>query len=161
MQLIKAPTLVGANLSTSIITFPALLQAQTPTLVKQWHVLYNSGITPVVGLAVTGSAGFAALAYRAASAPGHNALDGGLWAKRNLYIAAAVMTFSLTPYTWILMWDTIQELERRAKSTPAVKPTIRGRRLASIASSYKLQHAIERNWTWWVGRDWKYTMGKC
>jgi hypothetical protein len=115
MQLIKAPTLVGANLSTSIITFPALLQAQTPTLVKQWHVLYNSGITPVVGLAVTGSAGFAALAYRAASAPGHNALDGGLWAKRNLYIAAAVMTFSLTPYTWILMWDTIQELERRAE----------------------------------------------
>ncbi|CAI6310296.1 unnamed protein product [Periconia digitata] len=105
----------GANLSTSVITFPALLHAKPPVLTEQWHILYNTGITPVVGLAATGSAGFATLAYRAAVAPGLSSLEGGLWTKRNLYIAAAAVTIGFAPYTRVVMWDTIQELERRAR----------------------------------------------
>lgn len=76
--------------------------------------MYNAGIIPVSSLAATASIGFATLAYRATLTPVLNSLESGLGAKRNLYIAAAGLTFGLVPYTRVLMWGTIQELERRA-----------------------------------------------
>ncbi|KAF1948747.1 DUF1772-domain-containing protein [Byssothecium circinans] len=91
------------NLSTSIVTFPALLHAQPPTLTKQWHILYTSGRVPAVSAAMTGAAGFAVLAYRIATT-------------RNLYLAAAAITLSLVPYTALTMFPTINELSRRAQA---------------------------------------------
>lgn len=108
-------TLVGTNLSTTIVTLPALLYASPPTLATQWKILFDTGLTPVVSLAMSSAVGFATLAYRATNTP--SVLSTGLEShmKRNLYVAAAVSAFGLVPYTKLLMWHNIAELERRAE----------------------------------------------
>ncbi|KAJ4299782.1 hypothetical protein N0V90_005028 [Kalmusia sp. IMI 367209] len=116
-SILAASLAAGANLTTSIITFPALLHATGPTLTKQWLILYESGIIPVTGTALSASLGFATLAYRAA--------DIASDAKRNFYIAAAVGLFGLAPYTRLLMWGTITELSKRAQSEKEDKPDSR------------------------------------
>ena len=106
----------GANLTTSIITFPALLHAKGHTLTKQWLILYESGIVPVAGCAITSSLGFATLAYRAAFSPDLGVTSGVSHTKGSLYVAAAVGLIGLAPYTRLLMWSTITELSKRAES---------------------------------------------
>jgi hypothetical protein len=107
---------LGANLTTSIITFPALLHATGPTLSKQWLILYESGVLPVTGCAISSSLGFATLAYRASFNPTLAATGAVSHAKQNLYVAAAVGLFGLAPYTRLLMWGTITELSKRGQS---------------------------------------------
>lgn len=71
--------------------------------------MFDSGIAPVVSLAMTSAAGFAVLAYRT---PG---LTSASVTERNLYIAAAVGAASLAPYTRIIMGSNLDALERRAQ----------------------------------------------
>ncbi|OAL50285.1 hypothetical protein IQ07DRAFT_680592 [Pyrenochaeta sp. DS3sAY3a] len=106
----------GTNISTTIVTLPALLKASPSTLATQWKVLFDTGITPVVTLAMSSTVGFATLAYRATYNP--LSISAGLvnHTKRNLYVAAAVAAFGLVPYTRLLMWRNIAELEKRAKA---------------------------------------------
>ncbi|KAK3215705.1 hypothetical protein GRF29_8g800484 [Pseudopithomyces chartarum] len=115
-SILAASMAAGANLTTSIITFPALLHAKGHTLTKQWLILYESGIVPVAGCAITSSLGFATLAYRAASSPDLAATGVVSHTKGNLYVAAAVGLIGLAPYTRLLMWSTITELSKRAES---------------------------------------------
>jgi len=105
---------LGANLSTSVITFPALRHASGPTLLMQWQTLYDSGVVPVVTSALTSALGFATLAYRATLVPTLSPSDTTFYSKRNLYVAAAVALVGLAPYTRIVMGRTIDELSRRA-----------------------------------------------
>ncbi|KAF1852034.1 uncharacterized protein K460DRAFT_413512 [Cucurbitaria berberidis CBS 394.84] len=100
----------GTNLSTTIVTIPALLHAPPSTLAVQWKILFDSAITPVVSLAMSSAVGFATLAYRETHTVSTSV------GKRNLYVAAAVGAFGLAPYTRLLMWDSIAELEKRAKA---------------------------------------------
>ncbi|KAF9732398.1 hypothetical protein PMIN06_007455 [Paraphaeosphaeria minitans] len=115
-SILAASLAAGANLSTSIIVFPALLHASGATLSKQWLILYESGILPVSGCAITSSLGFATLAYRASFHPTLTATGLVSYAKRNLYVAAAVGLLGLVPYTRLLMWGTITELSKRGQS---------------------------------------------
>ncbi|KAF1968008.1 hypothetical protein BU23DRAFT_602467 [Bimuria novae-zelandiae CBS 107.79] len=114
-SILAASLAAGANLTTSIITFPALLHATGQTLTKQWLILYEAGIVPVTGCALTSSLGFATLAYRASFSPTLTT-TGVSHAKGHLYVAAAVGLFGLAPYTRLLMWSTITEISNRARS---------------------------------------------
>lgn len=114
-SILAAAMAAGANLSTSIITFPALRHATGRTLLTQWQILYDSGFVPVVTTALTSALGFATLAYRTTLAPAGVISHG----KRNLYAAAAVAMFGMVPYTRIIMVGTIDELSRRAKAGKA------------------------------------------
>lgn len=95
----------GTNLSSTIVTLPALLQSSPDTLATQWKTLFDHGIAPVVTLSMSSAAGFAALAYGAGAAASR---------ERDLYVAAAVAAFGLAPYTQILMGGVNGELSRRA-----------------------------------------------
>ncbi|KAJ4368840.1 hypothetical protein N0V83_005922 [Neocucurbitaria cava] len=105
----------GTNISTTIITLPALLHASPSTLATHWKILFDTGITPVLSLAMSSAVGFATLAYRATYTSSLASTGLVSHAKRNLYIAAAVAAFGLAPYTKLLMWRNISELERRAQ----------------------------------------------
>lgn len=110
------PSLTGAgtNLSSTIVTLPALLHSPTKTLATQWKILFDHGITPVVSLTMSSAVGFAALAYHTTLTPGLTTTSLVSHRERNLYAAAAVAAFGLTPYTQILMGSTNAELSRRA-----------------------------------------------
>lgn len=95
--------ILGTNISTTIVTLPALLHAPAGTLATQWKTLFSKGTPPVVSLTLSSSVGFAALAYR------HPANATGTLT-RNLYIAASLAAFGLIPYTRLLMWDNITSL---------------------------------------------------
>lgn len=101
----------GTNLGTSVVTLPALLHAPAATLATQWKILYDTGVVPVVSLAMSSAAGFAVLAYQSTVAPA----SASSLARRKLYIGAAVAAFGLAPYTRLLMWQNITALEKRAK----------------------------------------------
>ena len=102
------------QLSFTFVSIPALLDGAPSTLATQWKTLYDRAVTPVVTLAMTSSVGFTALAYRATYSSMSSETS---WAtKRNLYIAAAIAAFGVAPYTRLLMWDNIAELERLAKA---------------------------------------------
>ncbi|KAF2679251.1 DUF1772-domain-containing protein [Lentithecium fluviatile CBS 122367] len=111
-SILAAAMAAGANLSTSIITFPALRHAPDQLLLTQWQTLYDSGLVPVVTTALSSAAGFAALAYRTSLAPAGTVST----SQRNWYAAAAVAMLGLAPYTRIVMGGTIDELSRRAKA---------------------------------------------
>jgi hypothetical protein len=100
---------IGTNISTTIVTVPALLKAPEALLATQWKVLYDHGITPVVSLAMSSGVGFAVLAFQKTPTSATS-----IYMQRNLYIAAAITAFGLAPYTRFLMWNNIGELERRA-----------------------------------------------
>jgi hypothetical protein len=104
----------GTNLSSTIVTLPALLQSPPATLAKQWKTLFDHGITPVVTLTMTSAIGFTALAYHTTLTPGLTGTGALTTRERNLYVAAAVTAFGLAPYTQILMGSVNAELTRRA-----------------------------------------------
>lgn len=110
----------GTNLSTTIITLPALEHASPSVLATQWKTLYDVGIVPVVSLTMSSAVGFATLAYRSTFTPSLTATGLISHTKRNLYIAAAVAAFGLAPYTRLLMGDVILKLSKQAE---AVKVT--------------------------------------
>jgi hypothetical protein len=124
---------IGTNISTTIVTIPALLKAPGPLLVTQWKALYDHGITPVVSLAMSSGVGFALLAYQKASSPVI-----GVQMQRNVYIAASAMAFGLAPYTRLLMWNNIEELERRAKLTSEGKEKEGTRQLVETWAKFNL-----------------------
>jgi hypothetical protein len=105
-----AASSTGTNLSSTIVTLPALLSAPAGTLATQWKVMFDSGIAPMASLSTTSAAGLALLAYHAPT------VTSASLAERNLYIAAAVGAASLGPYTKILMGSNIEALEKRAKA---------------------------------------------
>ncbi|KAF2703833.1 hypothetical protein K504DRAFT_538639 [Pleomassaria siparia CBS 279.74] len=111
---LAATLAAGTNLATTVVFLPVLRPSSQANLATQWQTLFDSGITPVVTLAMTSATGFAILAYRATSTI--DAATGAVsHAKRNLYIGAAVMAFSLGPFTQIMLGATNAELSRRAK----------------------------------------------
>ncbi|KAF2462828.1 uncharacterized protein BDR25DRAFT_122299 [Lindgomyces ingoldianus] len=110
-SILAAAIAAGTNLSSSIVTLPALLHSAPSTLATQWQILYDYGITPVVSLSMSSAVGFATLAYRTTLTSTGAVTN----ARRNLYIAAAVATFGLAPYTKIVMNRTNEELMKRAK----------------------------------------------
>ncbi|KAL6703583.1 hypothetical protein ACN47E_009528 [Coniothyrium glycines] len=109
----------GTNLSTTIITLPALVHASPSVLATQWKTLYDGGLLPVVSLTMTSAVGFATLAYRSALNPGLAPTGLISHTKRNLYIAAAVAAFSLAPYTGLVMRDVILKLSKQAEAVKA------------------------------------------
>ncbi|KAF2785998.1 hypothetical protein K505DRAFT_156223 [Melanomma pulvis-pyrius CBS 109.77] len=113
-SVLAATLAAGINLGTSIVTLPVLLTTPPSAIAVQWQILYDSGIAPVVSLAMSSAVGFATLAYRAT--PSMDAVGVASHTKRNLYIAAAAAAFGLAPYTQILMLATNKELMRRAKA---------------------------------------------
>jgi hypothetical protein len=112
LSILSATYAASTNLTTSIITYPALRKATNQqTLLTQWHTLFNSGIVPVVTTSATAGLGFAMLAYLAPI----GAVS--VWSeKRNFYAAASVVMLSLAPYTRIVLGSTIDELSRRAEA---------------------------------------------
>lgn len=108
--------MTGTNLSTTIVTLPALVHASPSVLATQWKTLYDGGIVPVVSLTMTSAVGFATLAYRSALMPSLSPTGLVSYARRNLYIAAAVSAFGLVPYTRLLMWDVILKLSKQAEA---------------------------------------------
>ncbi|KAH6619039.1 hypothetical protein C7974DRAFT_40721 [Boeremia exigua] len=105
----------GTNLSSTIVTLPALLQSPPATLAKQWKILFDHGITPVVALTLSSAAGFATLAYNAALTPSVTATGLVSHRARNLYAVAALLGVGLAPYTQILMGSVNAELASRAE----------------------------------------------
>jgi len=69
---------------------------------------------------MTSAVGFATLAYRSTFTPRLTPTGLISYAKRNIYIAAAVAAFSLAPYTRLVMGNVILKLSRQAE---AVKVT--------------------------------------
>ncbi|KAF2014543.1 hypothetical protein BU24DRAFT_493129 [Aaosphaeria arxii CBS 175.79] len=116
VSILASAIAAGTNISTSILTIPALLQTtDANTLARQWHKLYTAGIVPMISLAMGSSVGFAVLAWRSTLAP-RLAVDGyGVSnVRRNLYVGATVAMAGLGPYTLGLMGGVIQELTVRA-----------------------------------------------
>lgn len=101
----------GTNLSTSIVTLPALLSSQPLALATQWQLLYDHGVTPMASLASSSAIGFATLAYRTSGVASTGT--------RNMYVYAAVAAIGLAPYTQILMGNTNKTLMARAKAAAA------------------------------------------
>ncbi|KAH7113248.1 hypothetical protein B0J11DRAFT_146096 [Dendryphion nanum] len=135
-SILAATLAAGANLSTTIISLPAFLHADANTLATQWQILYDSGIAPVVSMALSSSVGFATLAYR--TGPGLTQTGLVSCAKRNLYIAAAVAAFGLAPYTQILMLSTNKDIMRRAR--------VVAKKEESRAGDKEGTHAVVRRW---------------
>jgi hypothetical protein len=77
--------------------------------------------------------GFALLAYQKASSPVI-----GVQMQRNLYIAASATAFGLAPYTRLLMWSNIEELERRAELTSEGKEKEGIRQLVETWAKFNL-----------------------
>lgn len=135
--------LAGAQLSFTFVSVPALLSgastAPASTIATQWKTLYDRAVGPVVTLSMTSTIGFAALAYRTATAAAAAATSSvtsppgltntppaasAMVTKRNFYIAAAVLAFSVAPYTRLVMWENISQLEKLAGAAgPAGKGT--------------------------------------
>ncbi|KAL5117489.1 hypothetical protein ACEQ8H_004654 [Pleosporales sp. CAS-2024a] len=117
------------------MAIPALLNAPAPVLASQWKILFDSGVTPIVSLAMSSGAGFAALALQSALKPATSTC-----LQRNLYIAASIGSFALVPYTKWLMWANITELEKRAESASKDKDDIHD--LVKTWSTYNFWRGI-------------------
>ncbi|KAJ8105855.1 hypothetical protein OPT61_g9931 [Boeremia exigua] len=107
----------GTNLSTSIVTLPALLQSSSATLASQWKTLFDRAIGPVVSLSMSSAVGFAALAYHSMLTPTVTTSGALSYRARNLYAAASVGAFGLAPYTQFLMGSINAELSRRGSAS--------------------------------------------
>ncbi len=141
--------LAGAQLSFTFVSVPALLSgsstAPASTIATQWKTLYDRAVGPVVTLSMTSTVGFALLAYRTATAatsvtspPGlTNTPPAAMVTKRNFYIAAAVLAFSVAPYTRLVMWENISQLEKLAGAAGAA-----GKGTASSAAT----HGLVQRW---------------
>ncbi|KAJ4982578.1 hypothetical protein SVAN01_11931 [Stagonosporopsis vannaccii] len=104
----------GTNLSSTLVTLPALLLSPPASLASQWKSLFDHGIVPVVSLTLSSAAGFAALAYHATLTPAVTASGLVSYRVRNLYAGAALLGVALAPYTQVLMGGVNAELARRA-----------------------------------------------
>jgi formate-dependent nitrite reductase membrane component NrfD len=129
--------MIGVNLGTSVMAIPALLHAPAPVLATQWKILFDNGVIPVVFLALSSSAGFAALALQSTLRS-----TTSTFLQRNLYIAASITAFGLVPYTKILMWGNITELEKRAQTTSRRKEKDDTHDLVKTWSSFNFWRGI-------------------
>ncbi|KAJ5559910.1 DUF1772-domain-containing protein [Penicillium frequentans] len=116
-----AAWLSGTIASISTITVPALVQSQnedhkSPSLLaKQWKVLYETGKkkAPPIAVAVASSLTYLAWSVR----QGGPLYKTTVYSRSGLYLAAAVLTVGIVPYTLIFMMGTNNALMKKAEST--------------------------------------------
>ncbi|KAJ5635255.1 uncharacterized protein N7484_008568 [Penicillium longicatenatum] len=116
-----AAWLSGNIAALSTIATPALVQSQTddhksPSLLaKQWKALFDIGKrkNPPIAAAAATSLAYLAWSVRRGS-PLYKATT---YSRSGLYIAAAVLTVGIVPYTLILMDGTNHALLKKAQST--------------------------------------------
>lgn len=86
---------------------PAIALSPIPLRLKQWQVVYDLG--KLVSPTVSAASGVAWAVAAWASYGRNNSLD---W---KLYAAAGLATFSILPYTVVVLMPTNKELMKRAK----------------------------------------------
>ncbi|KAI3318559.1 hypothetical protein HD806DRAFT_549174 [Xylariaceae sp. AK1471] len=106
--------LSGAMISLSTIVIPVLLDTNPDSahLIRQWVRLYHYGhiILPAACIGTCGLYGWIALSKRM-SVKRHQ------WLR---YVAAAVATFTMVPFTWILMTSTNNTLFQLDSTTTGI-----------------------------------------
>ncbi|KAK0632060.1 hypothetical protein B0T14DRAFT_503184 [Immersiella caudata] len=102
--LLLSSSLLSTSISYSTILTPRLLESPTPLMLTQWHASYRQGRKSMVPPALLTAAAYAYLATRPGLAK----------AKAYCYIAAAVLTVGIVPYTLGVMGKINRMLQRRA-----------------------------------------------
>lgn len=105
----------GAVSAISFYAVPELLKSPTPLLAKQWAALYNRGKSTVPPVAAVVTACFA---YLATKTPVN--VDKIKFYK---YVAAAVLSIGIVPYTFGVMGKTNRKLHAKAEQTKTFKVT--------------------------------------
>ncbi|KAJ5889922.1 DUF1772-domain-containing protein [Penicillium tannophilum] len=116
-----AAWLSGNIAALSTITVPALVQSQNEhhksqsLLTKQWRALYEIGKkkNPPIAAAVASSLAYLAWSVR----QGGPLYKKTVYSRSGLYLAAAVLTVGIVPYTLICMTGTNSALMKKAEST--------------------------------------------
>ncbi|KAK4451696.1 hypothetical protein QBC34DRAFT_51577 [Podospora aff. communis PSN243] len=102
--LLLSPALFTTSLAYSTLLTPRLLESPIPLMLTQWRASYHQGRKSMPPPALAAAASYIYLATR----------PGLARSKMYCYVAAAVLTVGIIPYTVAVMGRVNRMLERRA-----------------------------------------------
>ncbi|KAH8899324.1 DUF1772-domain-containing protein [Thozetella sp. PMI_491] len=96
----------GASLGLSVFVIPRLLELPSPLMLRQWERTFSQGRRLIPAVGQTAALSYFYLAYRFGL---HRGITG------RLYLLAGALSFSIIPYTLILVMPTNRRLLKKAK----------------------------------------------
>lgn len=105
----------GATFSISTFLVPQLLAAPVPLAVTSWAKMFNLGKKMAPPISILAAAAYGYVAYSLPNTPGYTTRDKDFWR----YVAAALFSGAVGPYTIIVMSSTNNALLEKAAGVAA------------------------------------------